>query len=256
MITRDAFSVTAAFLIIYSCLLLLPFFVAEVQSKTVLCVGDSLTWGTGTTNRDIKSYPALLPDLLNQYIEKNSPEKKLTTRINVVNLGVKGATAIKVSLLSYISTSEYTSLATFKDVSVVVLLLGANDALYHNKFNEDTFTRDYLELIDYLHNLDGQPVVFICIPTVLLPRYSSTKVNSTVTNWIYPHLFPKLAERSKHAKLINLYTAVGGNVSTDIWQCCAQGTINNYNNDGLHLNDRGYSVIADKIASEIWKFVV
>jgi sialate O-acetylesterase len=254
MISREAFSVTAL-LIIYSCLLLLLLYVAEVKSKTVLCVGDSLTWGTGTSNRDIKSYPALLPDLLNQYIEKNTPTKQ-TANINVVNLGVKGATAIKVSLLSYASTSEYASLATFKDVSVVVLLLGANDALYHNKFNEDTFTRDYLELIDYLHILDGHPVIFICIPTVLLPRYSSTKVNSTVTNWIYPHLFPKLAERSKHAKLINLYTAVGGNISTDIWQCCTPGTINNYNNDGLHLNDRGYSVIADKIASEIWKFVL
>jgi lysophospholipase L1-like esterase len=221
---------------------------SKIVSKTILCVGDSLTFGTGSSG-PMRSYPALLPDLLQaELLSKHKQSSGHTSyNLTVVNLGVRGATATKISTLPYVSTSEYSRLEAFKGVSVVVLLLGANDATYANHWDQSTFVKDYLELVLHLQNLDGHPVVFICIPTVLLPRYASSKMNATVTNFIYPQLFPELQQRS-HSRLIDLYRPMGGNVSTDIWQCCHTGTIRNFNN--------GWFIFIDYYLIEIAAYII
>jgi lysophospholipase L1-like esterase len=228
------------------------------RAKTILTVGDSITYGAGASDVDTKSYPALLQGELHKYIAhhlQHHHQDRPLENYTIVNLGQKGVTACKVSNNPFWNTRQFASLSTYKDVSVVILNLGANDAQNANNFNIDTFTSDYLELVSLLHKLDGDPTVFICIPTLILPRYASTKCNSTVINWIYPHLIPDIASKS-NSKVIDLFTGMGGTANMDIWKVGDGETVTKFTNDGLHPNDKGYRIIADKVAQEIWKYLI
>jgi len=72
-------STVAVVLLILACL------VAPVQAKFVACVGDSITYGSGISDRANDSYPAQLERLLKQY----------DSRWEVGNFGVSGATLLR-----------------------------------------------------------------------------------------------------------------------------------------------------------------
>ena len=90
-----------------------------------------------------------------------------------------------------------------------VILLGANDAKFVYPWSSSEFTADYLDLIQSFRALESNPKIFICTPTVLLPWYASTKVNSTLVNVVYPELIPEIAKLG-NATVIDLFAALGG----------------------------------------------
>ncbi len=242
--------------------------------RKILCVGDSITFGTGSSDPS-HSYPSLLQEKLDSRVAAHSARGghsgntmgkwggsdgqmtasrlKRIDNFTVVNLGVKGTTAFKQSHAPYWKTSQYSTALTSSDVAAVVLQLGSNDALYFQHWEEGRFTADYLDLIHSLQGVDGHPKVFICIPTPLLPRFASTKVNSTVINFIYPQLLPAIATQAQ-VEVIDLFRPFGGNVSENIWHATRAETVGFFVNDGLHPNDRGFEVIAETVAEHIWKY--
>lgn len=105
---------------------------------------------------------------------------------------------------------EYTSSRTMNALSLIqVILLGANDAKFVYPWSSSEFTADYLDLIQSFRALESNPKIFICTPTVLLPWYASTKVNSTLVNVVYPQLIPEIAKLA-NATVIDLFAALGG----------------------------------------------
>ena len=114
----------------------------------VVCVGDSITAGSGTTKQN--SYPEQLGRMLGE-------------KWVVINCGVGGST-----LLNH-GDKPYQKQAAFKRAleskpRVVVIKLGTNDTKPQNwKFKEE-FISDYKDLIGQFARLPEKPRIFICHP--------------------------------------------------------------------------------------------
>ena len=67
------------------------------NAKLVACVGDSITYGAGISNRNYNSYPAQLGRMLQKF------DNQWQTR----NFGVSGATLLRNGDLPYVQQSAY-----------------------------------------------------------------------------------------------------------------------------------------------------
>ena len=214
-----------------------------LSTTTILCIGDSITQGVGASSAE-KSYPGRLSELL-MFTQSNSSRKY--HNYSVFNYGVKNTLLNRRSDASYWKTEEYKSALSLHrtTASIVIILLGANDAKYAYSWNETEFIVDYLDLIHSFRALESKPKIYLCIPTVILPWYASTKVNSTLINVVYPQLIPEIA-RISNSSYIDLFSALGGNGSV-VTKFCIQYFVR----DGLHPNDKGYLRMAEVVRQRI-----
>ncbi|MGC4031054.1 MAG: GDSL-type esterase/lipase family protein [Tepidisphaeraceae bacterium] len=116
----------------------------------VACVGDSITYGSGTTRPAVESYPAQLAALLGEQWQ-------------VRNFGVRGANLIKSGDKPYTQQKAYQAALDFNP-DVLVLMLGTNDSKPQNWKHQDQFAADAKTLIDSFKNLPARPKVFVCYP--------------------------------------------------------------------------------------------
>lgn len=116
----------------------------------IACIGDSITFGAGITNRETMCYPAQLAGLLGP-------------RFTVRNLGHNGATANRNGDLPYVGTTEFQALATFHP-EVAILMLGTNDTKPQNWKGREEFEREYRSLIATLRALKPRPKIWACFP--------------------------------------------------------------------------------------------
>lgn len=109
---------------------------ARKQIK-VACIGNSITYGTGITDREKYSYPVQLQNLLgNNYFVKN--------------FGKPGATLLRRGHRPYMQQREFLDAMTF-GADIAVIHLGINDTDPRDWPNyRDEFVRDDLALIDSL----------------------------------------------------------------------------------------------------------
>jgi hypothetical protein len=91
------------------------------------------------------------------------------------------------------------------DADVYLILLGTCDAL-SDWFDESSYRRSYLEMIQTLRNLPRKPVVFVVTspPLVLIQE-----TKDSGTSFILPALQAAIANESS-APLINAFAALGG----------------------------------------------
>ena len=213
-------------------------FAGQAHHKEVLCIGDSITYGTGSSNVSASSYPARLSTMLQNHQQKYV----------VYNYGFRGATLQKNTedKFTYWKTDTYQNAMKHSNASITIIMLGANDAKFMYGFNEAEFVSDYVSLVDSFRSLNPHIRVYICIPTVILPRYASIKVNSTIINGIYPSLLPIIAKRT-NTILIDTFAALGGTGLTVHGEC-----VKYFVNDGLHPNDVGYMQIAKAIYEKVF----
>jgi len=114
----------------------------------VTCVGDSITFGAGTTKGN--AYPAQLGRMLGA---------KWTVR----NFGVSATTLLKQGDYPYQHTGAFKkALASRPDV--VVIKLGTNDTKPQNWVHKDEFIADYEDLIGQFAALPSKPRIFLCRP--------------------------------------------------------------------------------------------
>lgn len=92
---------------------------AEVGSKpaaqTLVCIGDSITYGMGVANPARDAWPALL-------------QGKLGDGWNVVNLGVSGTTLLDGGMHPYRATGNVQR-ALALDADMAIIMLGTNDTV-------------------------------------------------------------------------------------------------------------------------------
>lgn len=133
--------------------------------KTVLCIGDSITAGSGV-NKKKDAYPAVLHKLLNRD----------DLHYHVVSLGVPGAFLQNMEWSDdarpdgspHISHRSFWNLPHWKVAlgaafDIVILQLGTNDA-QDELWNAETYRTDYAKMIRQLREAQPQAKLIAAIP--------------------------------------------------------------------------------------------
>jgi lysophospholipase L1-like esterase len=128
------------------------------QKIKVACVGNSITYGSGISNRDKDSYPAQLQKLLGEEYE-------------VRNFGVPGKTALYNGLTPYVETDSHKESLKYNP-DIVFIKFGTNDAGVRNNKFRHAFGEDYRKVVDTYRNLPSKPRVILLTPIrSFLPEY-------------------------------------------------------------------------------------
>ncbi len=178
----------------------------------VACVGDSITQGSG--------YPAKLQLLLG-------------TNYCVANFGVSGSTVTLNSTKPYMNQTAFQKAEQFNP-TIVIVMLGTNDARTNVSQNEDEFENDYYELISSFQSLDSNPdVIVVKSPPIFTdnPEYNNTFLDNDVL-----------------PQIDNVATNLG---LTTVDVNSAFTNHSDYFMDGVHPNDDGAALIASEVDSAI-----
>lgn len=160
-------------------LLILPTGLWAKRIIKVACVGNSITYGAGISNREKNSYPAQLQYYLGDDYE-------------VRNFGSNGATAQSDGDYPYVRTGVYGESKNFLP-DIVLIKLGTNDTKPQNWKDEKHFMEEYQTLIDTYRSLDSHPQVILLTPVrcflteknTVSPRIIEEKVRLVVEQLAY-----------------------------------------------------------------------
>lgn len=212
------------------CVLLLAFYslcISASDTIKVACVGNSITYGTGISDREKDSYPSQLQGMLG-------------SNYKVYNFGKPGATLLSKGHRPYIKQEEYND-ALKSGADIFVIHLGVNDTDPRNWPNfRDDFLNDYIRLIDSFRSVSKKKCRIIIAQITPIgdrhPRFlSGTKIwQDEIRNKIktvadiagvelidfysplyhYPYLFPDAIHPNEEgaeilAKIV--YSAITGN---------------------------------------------
>ena len=124
----------------------------------VACVGNSVTYGMGISNREQYAYPSQLQELLGDNYE-------------VGNFGHSGATLLRKGHKPYHKLPEFRNALDFK-ADRVVIHLGLNDTDPRNwPQHGDDFIADYRALIDSFKVANPEAKIWICRMTPIFPQH-------------------------------------------------------------------------------------
>ena len=185
----------------------------------VACVGDSITYGVGTTTNE--SYPSQLQQLLG-------------SGYTVKNYGEPGATMIKDGDIPYWYSQQFTDSGNFLP-DIVIIMLGTNDAKSENWVHSANYVPDYESMIDHYRNLSSHPAVYInTCPTVF------NNGNYGVSNYIVTGQIVPLIKQISMAKICPLIdiNAATANIGYDF-------------PDNIHPNDAGALVLAQTVFNSL-----
>lgn len=184
------------------------------------CVGASITFGRGLTNRREECYPAVLQQLLGPVWR-------------VRNFGYSGATALRVSNEPYWKSPTFVAATRFAP-QLTVLSLGVNDAQHANKHALERFESDLYDLAVHFGSQAQHAAVMLCDPTPVfdpLPEIDLDLLNKRVRPAI-----GQVATRLS-APLIDLYTPLAAHPERFP--------------DNLHPDSFGARMIAEVVAETL-----
>ena len=196
---------------------------APAAPVRIACVGDSITFGKGTSrgpDEKFNSYPALLQRMLGREAE-------------VGNFGKNGSTLLNAGGRPYQKLPMLKAALAFNP-GVVVIQLGTNDTLPVNWAHKDQFVADYLELVRQFQALTPATRIFLCLPPWIGIAKSVNFSESALQEQL--PLIKKVAEE-KGATVIDVHGAF-----LDKKNLLA---------DGLHPNDEGAAVLAKTVYAAI-----
>ena len=204
-------------------------------ASQVTCVGDSITYGAGSSDPATKAYPVQLGTLLG-------------AGYTVENDGHSGATLLHNGDLPYNGTAEYTqstatALARGGDV---VIMLGTNDTKPQNWANKANFESDCEAMVDhYMAVADAgspPPRVWINLPSPDWPAGDPPTNQYGIDGQILKNETIPLLQQCALAKgvsTIDVYSALL-NFQADF-------------SDGVHPNDDGAGRIAQAVHDALVK---
>jgi lysophospholipase L1-like esterase len=190
----------------------------------IACVGDSITFGLGSTDLGKKSYPAQLQVLLG-------------ASFTVENDGHSGATMLKSEVFggSYWATSEFTRAHTFQP-DIVIIELGTNDMNIYDWDHHDQFAGDYAAMIDDFRALASHPDVYVALPPwVMTDKAQVGLTEDRMANVIIPAI--RSVAATKATPIIDIHALTQNHPE--------------YYHDEIHPNDVGYAAMAATVESAI-----
>ena len=178
----------------------------------VACVGDSITEGSG--------YPENLQVMLG-------------ANYKVGNFGVSGSTVLANSTLPYISQQACLRAKAFQP-SVVVILLGTNDAQENTYESIDAFSQDYKKLINEYQSLESSPDIWLVTPPPIFANNMRLS-NTNLEQGVLPCIEQVAIELD--LPLIDVNTVLTG--------------YPDYFGDGVHPNSEAAMLIANEISQAL-----
>ena len=185
----------------------------------VACIGNSITYGAGISNREKNCYPAQLQEYLGKGYE-------------VRNFGVNGCCVLSKGDYPYLQTDSYKASLDFQP-DIVLIKLGTNDSKPQNWKYKDEFESDYQTLIDSYRNLNSKPrIILMTSVRCFLPDGSEISAQIIERN-----IRPAIEEiaYTNGLEIINLFNLFGDN-----WQQQMMP-------DRLHPSSIGAGVMAQNI---------
>jgi lysophospholipase L1-like esterase len=178
----------------------------------VACVGDSITEGSG--------YPENLQIMLGD-------------NYKVGNFGVSGSTVMQNSDIPYMNQAAFWRAIAFQP-SIVVVMLGTNDAKESPYSSVENFQSDYKKLIREYEELESNPKIWLVTPPPIFEN--DLNLNNT-------HLEENIIPSIEYvANELNLPTVDVNTALTDYPE---------YFMDGVHPSSDGAMLIASKINQAI-----
>jgi sialate O-acetylesterase len=189
----------------------------------VACVGNSVTYGYGLSDREHTAYPVVLQQLLGEGFD-------------VRNFGHSGATLLRHGHRPYTQLPEFRQAMDFK-ADLVVIHLGLNDTDPRNWPNYgDEFIGDYRALIDSFRVANPKAKIWICLMTPIFHRHS--RFQSGTRDW-HEAIQKTIRQIAATADvgLIDLHTPLYSH--PDLFP------------DALHPNAEGAAILARTVCSAI-----
>lgn len=203
-------------------LLLVTAFTQAGNKIKVACVGNSVTFGYGITEKE-KAYPAVL-------------QQQLGAGYDVRNFGHSGTTLLEQGHRPYRQKPEYKDAMAFK-ADIVVIHLGLNDTDPRNWPNYNSrFDRDYQQLITDFRTANPNAKIWICLMSPIFDRHP--RFQSGTRDWheaIQKHI--QRIARANGTGLIDLHTPLYKR--PDLFA------------DALHPNGEGAAIIAQTVFAAI-----
>lgn len=194
---------------------------AEAGQIKVACVGDSITYGHGTTGWPKNTYPAVLQGLLGE-------------KYHVNNYGVSSF-AVQVNAdRSYRTLAHYEQSLAY-DADFVVFMMGSNDSKPVNWVDEATFKADLLSLLKTY----GDAKIILCTPAAAFFLEGHTE--GTTNHNIQPLVVEKIAEVCRQVAAEEGYTLLDIHALT-------QGHSEWFEADGVHPSNEGAAAIAQEVS--------
>jgi acyl-CoA thioesterase-1 len=185
----------------------------------IACVGDSITYGYGLSNRSQQSWPAVLQTLLG-------------SKHTVQNFGTSSCTLLKKGDKPYWNDANFSASDAFKP-DVVVVMLGTNDAKPQNWSHKADFTGDYDSLIDHYRALGA--LVYVATPPPVYPP-GAFEISPDVLGGEIVPLIRQIAANA-NAPLVEVFQALSGKPS--------------FFPDTVHPNTDGSQLIAETVATAV-----
>jgi len=194
----------------------------------IACIGDSLT--RGSIGRGVAfgfdDYPS---QLQNQLRERSTGEVKFDVR----NFGVNGAMALHGLLGSYFSTKEFLKEVKEFKPNVVLVGFGTNDVKY--LFSPELRDQHSENFVSSFHRLlqevGARAKVFLAHRPPYVAKKNGEISDENISLYVHP-LIDQVVEKSSF---------LTGTV--DLQRITKNDEL--FTNDGLHLNHKGYSMIAE-----------
>lgn len=191
---------------------------AEISKIRVACIGSSTTQGAGTSSQLYKSWPIQI-------------RTNLGSAYYTENLGVSGTTMQNIAGQAWTETNQY-NYAKLLNPNIVLMALGGNDTKLFN-WDATRFRSDYINRIAEFKALPTHPEVYMCMPGKIRPN--SYGLNDSV---MINYELPIVRDISK----TYMIPVIDYNTVT------SPLAVASYFPDGVHGNDDGAKLIADKIA--------
>lgn len=194
----------------------------DMQKKKVVCVGDSITYGSGVgKRRKNQSYPAVL-------------QKKLGNDYQVLNYGLRSRTLLDYGAYPYTEEAYYKK--TLKEkADIYIIMLGTNDSKIRN-WNTDDYKEQLRTFVESYQEANEDARIYIMQPSRCFPDKNSGKVRYKIQNeLIATEIHKSIAEAGLElgAEVIDLYELTKDHPD---WFA-----------DGVHPNAIGYANIAEYI---------
>ena len=184
----------------------------QASSVRVACVGDSITQG---------AYPKNLQSILG-------------TDFRVGNFGVSGSTVLLNSDKPYMNQSAFLKTKSFQP-SIVVIMLGTNDAHEDTYVSVENFLGDFKKLINEYQNLESDPEIWLVKPPPIFDNNMKLS-NTNLEQGIIPRI--ELLADELNLPLVDI-----NGVLLDYPE---------YFGDGVHPNFDGARLIAKEIGQAIF----
>lgn len=219
----------------------------------IACVGDSITYGVGASNRTKTAYPAMLQTKL----KEKRPDKNFV----VLNYGRSRAYAINnaevdykyasAQSIAYTASPEYNSSLRSKP-NIVLIMLGANDAYTaaQNKDAAKKYTEALEKLVNTYRGLETSPEVYLLLCT---DRFDTAQRIKDLKNVIIPAI--EQVAKKLECPVIDMFT-LSTEHATALWNAKAADrdlSSTSYYSDSVHPGDKLYELMAEEAANRILK---